>query len=179
MFYTEKKKMEKSITEKKSNFDNAQEIFVEFGTKYLKNWTQQNLKKYRDQPVVIPIGDYGFFIGPYKISGKSKNCWTLEQIDGQHIHDFVSKSHAILYCLNEIKNRPNAIEILELDRQLGKLDNDIQFYKHRLETTKNKFKNTVILNRYIDAKLQRRYVLNILKKTLISAKYLKFGNTPL
>ena len=78
-----------------------------------------------------------------------------------------------------MRNRSDYKDILELDRQLGKLDNDIAFYQHTINNTKNTFKNTIALNRYIDATLQRRAVLNILKKTLISAKYLNFGKLPL
>ena len=78
-----------------------------------------------------------------------------------------------------MQNKPDYKDILELDRQLGNLDNDILFYKHTIKSTKNGFKNAIALNRYIDATLQRRAVLNILKKTLISAKYLNFGKLPL
>jgi hypothetical protein len=171
--------MEKSTTRKKSNFLEAQDAFVEFGIQYIKHWTDKQLKTYISQPVVIPIGNYGFLVGPYSITGKSKNCWSATQNDGRHVHDFVSKTNAIVYCLQAMKNRSNANEILELDRQLGKLDNDIMFYQHTLNSTKNQFKNEITLNRYIDAKLQRRNVLNILKKTLILAKYLNFGKQPL
>lgn len=179
MFYLEKTKMEKSITGKKSDLIEAQRTFADFSTKYIKNWTSKELKKYVNEPVVIPIGNYGFFVGPFRVAGKTKKCWTVEQIDGKHVHDFVSKSHAILYCLKSMQNKSDYKEILELDRQLGKLDNDIAFYKHTIECTKNQFKNSIALNRYIDATIQRRSVLNILKKTLISAKYLKFGKLPL
>jgi hypothetical protein len=167
--------MEKSITGKKTDLVKAQDAFVNFGTKYIKNWTQQELKKYINQPVVIPAGNFGFFVGHYCIQGNHKNCWSVKQLDGKHIHDFVTKSNAILYCIRSMQNKSNYMDILELDRQLGKLDNDIAFYKHTLETTKNSFKNTIALNRYINATLQRSAVLNILKKTLISAKYLNFG----
>lgn len=179
MFYLEKTKMEKFTTEKKSDFARAQDTFADFSTRYIKNWTDQALKKYVKEPVVIPIGDYGFFVGPYQIKGRAKNCWTVNQSDGKHIHDFVSKSNAILYCLKVIKNKSDYTDILELDRRLGNLDNDIAFYQFTIKNTKNGFKNTVALNRYIDATLQRRAVLNILKKTLISAKYLNFGKLPL
>jgi hypothetical protein len=171
--------MEKSTTGKKTEFVRAQYTFADFSIKYIKSWTKQELKKYINEPVVIPVGNYGFFVGRYRIIGKAKNCWTVLQLDGQHIHDFVAKSHAIIYCLKSIKNKSDYKDVLELDRQLGKLDNDIAFYQHTINTTKNTFKNTIALNRYIDATLQRRAVLNLLKKTLISAKYLKFGNTPL
>lgn len=179
MFYLEKTKMGKSTTGKKSDFIKAQDAFVDFSTKYLKDWTKQELKKYLNEPVVIPVGDYGFLVGPYRINGQSSSCWRVEQQDGTILHDFVSKSNAILYCIKLMKNYAAAAELLELDRKLGKLDNDMAFYKHTIDYTKNGFKNTIALNRYMDAKLQRRAVLNILKKTLISAKYLNFGKQPL
>jgi hypothetical protein len=171
--------MEKSTTKRKFEFVEAQKTFVDFGTEYLKNWTSKELKKFVNKPVVIPVGKYGFFVGRYRIQGLEKNCWTVEQLDGRHIHNFVTKSNAILYCLKSMQNRSDFGYILELDRQLGKLDNDIAFYKNTISSTKNTFKNTVALNRYVDATLQRRAVLNILKKTLISAKYFNFGKLPL
>jgi len=171
--------MEKSTTKRKFDFQDAQDAFVNFGIQYIKHWTDKQLKTYITKPVVIPIGDYGFLVGPYVITGKSKHCWSTKQQDGRFIHDFVSKTNAIIYCIRAMKNKADANDILELDRQLGKLDNDIVFYQNTLNCSKNQFKNEITLNRYIDAKLQRRNVLNILKKTLISAKYVNFGKQPL
>ena len=179
MFYLEKTKMAKSTTNKKNELDQAQELFATVGTKYIKEWTDKQLKTYINEPVVIPVGSYGFLIGPYRIQGKNSTCWRVEQQDGRVLHDFVSKSNAILYCIKSMKNYSAAAELLELDRQLGKLDRDIEFYQHTIKNAKNDFKIETALNRCADAKMQRRSVSNILKKTLISAKYLKFGNTPL
>ena len=171
--------MVKSTTDKKSEFSRAQELFATASTKYIKEWTDKQLKNYVNEPVVIPVGSYGFLVGTYRIQGKHPACWRVEQQDGQHLHDFVSKSNAILYCLKAMKNYAYAAELLELDRQLGKLDRDIDFYEHTIKNAKNEFKIETALNRCADAKMQRRSVYNILKKTLISAKYIKFGNTPL
>lgn len=168
-------KTEKFTIGKRSDFVKVQETFVFFSTKFLKNWTDKQLKKYVNEPVVIPVGNHGFFVGPYRITGITKNCWTVNQLDNKHVHDFVTKTNAILFCLRSMQNSNRAKEILDLDKKLGKLDNDIAFYKHTVDTTRDKLKNAIALNRYIDAKLQRRNVLNILKKTLISAKYLNFG----
>jgi len=179
MFYLEKTKMVKSTTNKKSEFSQAQELFASVSTTYIKEWTDKQLKTYVNEPVVIPIGRYGFLVGPYRIQGKHVSCWTVEQQDGQHLHDFVSKSNAVLYCLKAMKDYASAAELLELDRQLGKLDKDIDFYQHTIQNAKNEFRVETALNRCADARMQRRSVYNILKKTLISAKYLKFGNTPL
>jgi len=179
MFYLEKTKMVKSTTNKKFEFSKAQELFATISTKYIKEWTDKQLKNYINEPVVIPIGNYGFLIGPYRVQGKHVTCWCVEQQDGKHLHDFVSKTNAILYCIKLMKNSSTAAELLELDRQIGKLDRDIDFYEHTLKITKNKFKIETAQNRCINAKMQRQSVYNTLKKTLILAKYLKFGNTPL
>jgi hypothetical protein len=171
--------MAKSTTNEKLNFSQAQELFATISTKYIKEWTDKQLKTYINQPVVIPVGNYGFLVGPYRVQGSHPTCWSVTQQDGRHLHDFVTKSNAILYCIRAMKNYVNATELLELDRQLGKLDKDIDFYEHTIKTTKNLFKIETARNRCADARMQRRSVYNILKKTLISAKYLKFGNTPL
>jgi len=171
--------MAKFTTNKKNELDQAQQLFATVGTKYIKEWTDKQLKTYINEPVVIPVGSYGFLIGPYRIQGKNSTCWRVEQQDGRVLHDFVSKTNAILYCIKLMKNYAAAAELLELDRQLGRLDRDIEFYQHTIKNTKNDFRIETALNRCTDARMQRRAVLNILKKTLISAKYLKFGNTPL
>ena len=112
--------MAKSTTNKRNELDQAQELFATVGTKYIKEWTDKQLKTYINEPVVIPVGSYGFLIGPYRIQGKNSTCWRVEQQDGRVLHDFVSKQHAILYCIKLMKNYSAAAELLELDRQLGK-----------------------------------------------------------
>jgi hypothetical protein len=179
MYYLEKTKMAKSTTNRKLEFSQAQELFATASTKYIKEWTDKQLKTYVNEPVVIPVGSYGFLVGPYRVQGKTSTCWRVEQQDGRVLHDFVSKSYAILYCVKLMKNYAAAAELLELDRQLGRLDRDIEFYQYTIKNAKNDFRVETALNRCTDARMQRLAVLNILKKTLISAKYLKFGNTPL
>ena len=172
--------MAKSTTLRKSELEIAQRTFAEFGTKYIKHWTEQELKKFRSEPVVIPVGKHGFFVGPFKITGIHDNCWSVEQIDGGHIHNFISKINAIVYCISEVKHRYHwADEILMLDTKLGRLDADITHYQSTLSKSHDNFKLGVVLNRCIDAKIQRRAYQNILKKTLNSTKYLNFGKQPL
>jgi hypothetical protein len=75
-----------------------------------------------------------------------------------------------------------AEEIYFIDSMLGKLSNDLLFYENSLqhsEKSKNKLKEYITLNRYTEAKFKRKEFLNLLKKTLISAKYMKFGKQPL
>jgi hypothetical protein len=165
-------------TEKKSNFEAARAAFTEFGLNYIQSWTRQELAKYRSEPVVIPIGDYRFFVGPFQIEGVHQQCWTVSQIDDKHIHDFVDKITAILYCLHETRGQFwKASELLELDKKIGKLSSDIMHYEKSLQRKKqDSFKKDVAYNRLLDAKMQRKDSIQILKKTLISAKYFNFRN---
>ena len=173
-------KKAKSTTKRKSELEAAQSTFAEFGTKYIKRWTEQELKQYRTQPVVIPVGDHGFFVGPFRITSVHLACWAVEKIDGRHIHDFTSKAAAILYCIDEVRQKYEAAQtLLDLDTKLGRLDADIVHYEYTLSKTQDLVKSTSVLNRCIDAKITRRHLLNILKKTLNSAKYLNFGKQPL
>ena len=176
--------MGKSTTGKKSELKRAQHLFEEFGLQYIKQWTQQELKRYQKEPVVIPIGDHGFLIGPYSVQGIHTECWQVTScLDERFVYHFISKPAAIFYCLYNIKEKYLAArELLEIDTKLGRIDLDVKHYEHALKIAQKRndtVKYTIVLNRYIDAKMQRRTYQNILKKTLNSAKYLNFGNQPL
>lgn len=175
--------MAKSISGKKSNFKHVQNEFVNLSVTFIKDWTHKELKKFRTQPVVIPVGDYGFFIGPYNVQGISPDCWEVKQFDDTKIGDFINKKAAIIFCVySTLKKYNKANEILNLDLTLGRIDKNLQYYEKTLKNAKikrNDLKYSIWLNRYIDAKMQRRTYENILKKTINSAKYMNFGKEPL
>ena len=150
---------------------------VNLATNYLLNCTKKELGKYRDEPVVIQVGNHGFLVGNFKIDGKHKDCWVTESLDSSFQHSFISKANAILYCMCEVTKRYDAAkELLDLDSKIGKLENDILQYQHIMAKSKDPIKTKVILNRYFDARYQYKAFNDILKKTLKSAKYSKFGN---
>lgn len=169
-----------STLKRKSELDLARELLTDLGLRHLKNWTQQELARYRAEPVVIPIGDYRFFVGPYQIDGVHQQCWAVTQFDGRRVHDFVDKITAILYCLDSTRgHHKQAANLLDLDNKIGKLALDIKNYEATMQSAskrKDMLKYDIALNRCINAKMQRRELNDILKKTLISAKYLNFRN---
>jgi hypothetical protein len=174
----------KSTTAKKSDLAQAQQAFADFGVKYITEWTQQELKRYRTQPVVIPNGSHGFFVGPYVIDGVHSECWLVKSTTNDtSMFAFISKPAAIFYCLYNIKQKYNqATELLQLDTKLGRLDSDLRNYEYAIHAAQKKgdrVKSAIMLNRYIDAKMQRQAFQKIMKKTLNAAKYLNFGNKPL
>ena len=85
-----------------------------------------------------------------------------------------------MYCVNSIKQQyTEAQKLLDLDTKIGRLEVNIVQYEYTLAHQQDSLKHGVVLNRCIDAKMQRRALINILKKSLNSAKYLNFGNQPL
>ena len=169
-----------STIKRKSELNLARDLFTDIGLRYLKNWTQQEIAKYRSEPVVIPVGDYRFFVGSYQIAGLHQQCWAVSQFDDKHIHHFIDKVTAILYCMYSTRGiHGQAEKLLDLDSKLGKLDLDIKNYEATMQASSKRndmLKYDIVLNRCINAKMQRRELNDILKKTLISAKYLNFRN---
>jgi hypothetical protein len=173
-------KTEKSTIKRKLEL--TQDIITDLGIHYLKKWTDTELKKYITQPVIIPQGTHGFLLGTYKITGIHSSCWRVELSDNKVIHHFTSKHSAFMYCINVMKNKHSAAQsLLTLDAKLGNLETDIAYYENFLHKGKQKdaFKYTVVLNRCIDAKMKRKALIEILKKTLNTAKYLNIGKQPL
>ena len=141
------------------------DIVLTLGVTYLKRFTKKELNKFKNKPVIIPSGDYRFFVGPYVVNGLQKDCWQVT-LDGRLIHNFLSKINAFLYCV-------------EWDNKLGNLTSDILYYeKHiKLATDCGDIdRKEIIVNRYIDARLQQTYAQDKLQKTINSAKYNNFRN---
>ena len=155
------------------------DIALSLGIAYLKRFTTKEINKYKNQPVVIQSGDYRFFIGPFVVEGLGKDCWEVT-LDGKYIHNFLSKLNAMLYCLSCIKDKyQQSRDILSWDNQVGNLTADCQRYeKHiKLATQRgDKQRKEILLNRYIEARLQQKDALANLKKTIKSAKYNNFRN---
>jgi hypothetical protein len=161
----------------RKKFSNQQKKLVNLAANYIIDWTKKELNKYKNKPVVIQVGDYGFLVGKFKITGVTKNCWSVNDNDGQLVHYFISKTNAILFCMCETtQDFDSARELLELDSRIGKLENDLEQYQFGITTSKDKFKKDLFLNRYLDTRYQYKAQNDLLKKTLKLAKYTKFRN---
>ena len=155
------------------------DTFLSLGVAYLKQFTDKQLNAFRNEPVVIPSGKYRFFVGPYIVKGLEKSSWQVSY-DGTTIHVFLSKVNALLFCLTDIRNNyQTSRDIIKWDSKLSNLLADLQHYEKNINTaTKqgNTEKKEILLNRYIDAKLQQKYATSNLRKTINSAKYNNFRN---
>ena len=155
------------------------DVVLNLGVAYIKRFTNNELNKFKNKPVVIPLGDYRFFVGPYEIKGIHKDCWEVTR-DRQLVHCFLSRLNAILYCLSCIKDLyTQSRNILEYDTKLGNLNSDLQHYTKNIRVAqdrKDSERKEILLNRYIDAKLRQKKAVANLRKTINSAKYINFGN---
>jgi hypothetical protein len=155
------------------------DIVLNLGVAYIKRFTNNQLNKFIDKPVVIPVGNYRFFVGPYVVNGVHKQCWEVSK-DGDVVHCFLSRLNAILYCLTCVKNRYwQSRDILEWDNKLGHLNLDLEYYTRSIKSAQNandRERKEIMLNRYIDAKQRQKQAIDKLNKTIKSAKYINFGN---
>ena len=155
------------------------DIVLNLGVAYIKRFTNNQLNTFRNKPVVIPVSNYRFFVGPYVVNGVHKDCWEVSR-DGQYVHNFLSRLNAILYCLTCVRNYYwQSRDILEWDNKLGHLNLDLQYYTSSMtsaQNTNDRERKEIMLNRYIDAKLRQKQATDKLNKTIKSAKYINFGN---
>jgi hypothetical protein len=155
------------------------DIVLNLGVAYIKRFTTKELNKFKNEPVVIPAGNYRFFVGPYVVNGVHKDCWEVSK-DGQYVHNFLSKLNAILYCTSCIRDQyEQSCEIKKWDNRLGNLNNDLIYYARHIKLEQRRGdteKKEMLTNRYIDAKLQQKNAVANLRKTINSAKYNNFRN---
>ena len=155
------------------------DVVLNLGVAYIKRFTNNELNKFKNKPVVIPIGNYRFFVGPYEVKGVHKDCWEVTR-DGQYIHNFLSKLNAILYCISCTRNQyEQSCEIKKWDNRLGNLNTDLIHYARHIKIEQARGdieKKEMLTNRYIDAKLQQKHAVANLQKTINSAKYNNFRN---
>jgi|AntAceMinimDraft_11_1070367.scaffolds.fasta_scaffold00858_9 hypothetical protein len=155
------------------------DIVLNMGVAYIKRFTNKELNKFKNKPVVIPVGNYRFFIGPYEVKGIHKDCWEVTR-DGQYIHNFLSKLNAMLYCIGCTRDQyQQSCEIKKWDSRLGNLTTDLVYYARHIKIEQGRGdidKKEMFTNRYIDAKLQQEHAIINLQKTINSAKYNNFRN---
>lgn len=181
MYYTENMKTDTSITEKRYN-QAAKEVTIDLVAVYLKRWTQKELKQYIKQPVVIPINNYGFLIGHYKIQQVAGDIWRVSYHDGEIVKDFNNRLASIYYCLCDIKKYYNmSRDISNYDTMLGRVQSNIahaQTSLTRAHKKKNYFKVDVLNNTIIEYQLQFEVAKSLLEKSLKLAKYYKIWDKP-
>lgn len=143
-------------------------------------WAKNQLSIVKNEqrlPVCFPLGKNSLMVGNYRVEKISDRVWQVKDHNHSFVHNFVSRSSAVIYCVCAQTNQlALSLRLLKDDNQLGLLETSFMLLKHRFKQAQGK-KDTFQLQLYA-AKLtqnvaQLKEAQLSLKKTLRSAKYLK------
>ena len=146
----------------------------------ISQWTQvqlSDIKKKQKLPVCWALSSGAYMIGNYLVEQKLTKTWRTSDHNREFVHNFVSKTAAILYCLCiQVGQLVLANKLRKHDAELGLLETDAEFFRYSLLTAKNNkndFKISLWVARLTQNLAQQRHARSLLEKTLKSAKYLK------
>jgi hypothetical protein len=127
-------------------------------------------------PYIYPIENLGFIIGHYRVLNKNDE-WQVRTHD-RLVHTFTEKLSAIFYVLCELTKRYRLSgSLLLTDGTVGRLRNDVVHYEKSIRKAKvNKDYDSVDIwvARLTEANLQLRIANAELRKSLNTAKYIKY-----
>jgi len=139
----------------------------------LAEQTFKTIRYSESLPVCLDLGDDHYIIGSFEIHGKGAHRWTVIK-DHRNVQVFYSKTSAIYYCVFEsVQQYRQADKILGYDRLAGKFYDDYEFYRRKMEKTKNAEHRDTIVFKYQEAKMRYEHARQELAKTLELAKYYK------
>jgi hypothetical protein len=146
---------------------------------YINQWTEHevNALSVKDKmPYIYPIDNLGFIIGHYRVLNHNGE-WQVRTYDNL-VHTFTEKLSAIFYVLCELTRRYKlSNNLLMADSNVGRLRNDVVHYENSVRKSKvNKdyVSSDIWVARLTEANLQLRIANAELKKSLNTAKYIKY-----
>jgi len=153
---------------------------VEATAKYVSQWTEQELQaisKSKNMPYIWPIEGVGFVIGHFRVLN-NKGQWQIRNADNELVYTFTEKLSAVFFALNETTGRFKLSgNLLLADSTVNRLRNDIVHFEasiKRAKTAKNYDNVDVWKARLVEAQIRLKYANEELRKSLNSAKYIKY-----
>lgn len=138
--------------------------------RWQKRETARLLTSQSDNVYIFPT-KRGYKIGGYNITG-CENYW--EVTGNGNFERFSTKAQAVIWSTLMHKNRTRlATDFRESQRLVDKYLQDIMYYKHSIRVSKDEFRRGALWSRVEDAMYKLEEAQNNLKKTIISAKYIK------
>lgn len=153
-------------------------VVADLASTYIASWTKRELQRLQQEtkPLCIPIKD-GYMVGKFTIKKLPTEQWQVTDCDNLHIHDFYYKLGSILYAVFNSKNQLVAAkEVLTLDREYSKHDNDIRMYKYNITralANKNYFLYDKLVARLDLSKQRKQIVGDELTRIFARAKFYK------
>lgn len=158
--------------------DEIGKLLVNLAVAKVNHWAKKELNYIRfalNYPVVLPVSDKQWIIGDYYIKEIGPHGFKVIR-DNRVIHIFYNKQAAVLYAaLSKIRFYNNADNILNADKEVSKLYDDLQFYSQKVtsKTNKDLFKKQLWRARHDDIKLRFISARQDLEKRISCAKYIK------
>lgn len=154
--------------------------FVEATAMYISRWTEQELQSISNKenmPYIWPIDNLGFVIGHYRVLN-NRGIWQVRDQDNILIHAFTEKLSAVFYVLCDLTQRYNlARNLRNADTEVNRLRNDMIHYEasvKRAKAAKDFDKADIWKARLYDANIRLQVANQELRKSLNSAKYIKY-----
>lgn len=150
-------------------------LVINYATDYVNQWIQQEIKNICNKGLVFFEKDKNHFKINEIAIYKTHDLWSVER-DNKVIHDFISKSAAIFYCLLWYSCKLEmANTLLNLDRTLVNRVVDCELILARMKNYgDDKVKKEIALARYHENVEHINILRQQLEKNLTLAKYIKF-----
>jgi hypothetical protein len=172
-------KMAASSTKSESKDIRTLKAAISATAAYINQWTEHEVNSIsiKDKmPYIYPIDNIGYIIGHYRVLNKNGE-WQVRTHD-KLVHVFTEKLSAIFYVLCELTRRYRlSNNILSADSNVGRLRNDTVHYEtsaKRAKVNKEYEKYDIWVARLTEANLQLRIANTELRKSLNTAKYIKY-----
>lgn len=176
-----RKKFNKKLYEKATEQATVEAV-TEVMSRILVQWTSQQLDKlaYDKEFVCVDLGKHIYKIGKFSLHRHHETSWVVKNAFLEPIYDFYNKQAAVLFCLYETREMfHKSQEFLNYDRELGSLQEQVNYYVMRYKKAVKKrdnFGSDLYLARLSCAKPLLENVQTNLQKSIITAKYSKaFG----
>lgn len=152
-------------------------MLVDLTIKKIDRWALNQLNTLQQDPnfpIYVPISDRMWIIGAYKLERLGAQQWRLTR-DGRLVHVFYSKQAAVFYAVfNKFHRYADAHALLENDKTVAKMFDEVNFYTAKLEKKSRKvdeFKQQLWTVRFAEVKAKYQHAREDLEKRLGSAKY--------
>ena len=165
---------------KKESTDLAKlKVAINATAAYINQWTEHEVNSLsikNNMPYIYPIDKMGYIIGHFRILNRN-NLWHV-MIADRTINIFTEKLSAVFYVLCEVTKRFKlSSTILLADQEVTRLRNDLVHYEasvKRAKVNKDYTSYDIWLARLADANLRLRAAHEELRKSLNTAKYIKY-----
>jgi hypothetical protein len=149
-------------------------LLVDLAIDKFHNWADLEFNTLRHTstfPVCVPLSSKSWIVANFQLDQLGQHNWRISK-DNETVHIFYSKQAAVFYAIyTASKLYRTADRIMDLDKQVAKLSDDLHFYSTRLAgKSKDGFKLQLWESRYLETKSRYQVAKQELETQLLSVK---------